>query len=60
MEGSEVTGMEALTTDLVSGLTTIQTDLLGALGDIAPVALVVMGGVMLVRFGVKIFRSVAK
>lgn len=52
--------MEALTTSLVSGLTSIQGDMLSALGSIAPVAITVAGAIMVVTFGVKVFRRIAK
>lgn len=56
MEG---TAMSALTTALTTGFTTIAGDMLSGMGAIVPVALPVLGGFLLVRIGIKIFRRIA-
>lgn len=45
---------------LVTALTKTATDMTGAIGDILPVALPVMGGIMVITIGIRIFRKVAK
>lgn len=55
----EDTVMTALQTALTSGFTTIANDMLTGMGAIVPVALPVLGGFLLVRIGIKIFRRVA-
>lgn len=55
----EETAMTALSTALTTGFTTIANDMLAGMGNIVPVALPVLGGFLLVRIGIKIFRRVA-
>lgn len=52
--------MEALTTALTSGFTTIASDVLSAMGAIAPVALPVLGGGIVVYAGIKIFKRFSR
>ena len=54
------TGISALTDSMVSGLQDISGELMTALGKIVPIVLVVVGGVSVVVFGVKLFRKFAK
>lgn len=49
--------MPELIASLTTGLTGIQTNLLSAFAVIVPVALGVVGAVMVVKFGVKTFKS---
>lgn len=56
----EGTGIDTLTTSLVSGLTDIGNNLLTAMGSILPTILLVVGGVAVVTFGIKLFRKFAK
>lgn len=50
--------MEALVTALTSGLQDIAADMLGIVAAVTPVALGVVGAVLVVRFGIKTFRNV--
>lgn len=57
MEGA-VTGMQAITTALTGSFTEVATSLTGLIGDILPIALPVVGGVLVVGIGIKIFKKV--
>lgn len=48
----------ALTTAVVDGLNGVSTEMLGVIASITPIALVVVGAAMVVRFGVRVFKSV--
>lgn len=56
----EGTGIDTLTTSLVSGLTDIGNNMLTAMGSILPTVLLVVGGVSVITFGIKLFRKFAK
>lgn len=60
MLSGEGTSMTRLTTSLVSGLEDIANQMLDSLGKILPVVLMVVGGVMVVTFGIKLFRKFGK
>ena len=45
---------------LVTALTATASSMTTAIGDILPVALPVMGGIMVITIGIRIFRKVAK
>lgn len=49
-----------ITSTLITAFTTVQHDMLGTINGALPIALVVVGAVMCVRFGIKFFRQVAK
>lgn len=49
-----------VTGTLTTAATTIQGDMLAAVNSMAPIALVVVGAVMALKFGIKFFRSIAK
>ena len=58
-EGAAVaSGMEAITTAVKTALATVQSDALGLIGDVIPYALAIMGAVLVVSIGVKVFRKV--
>lgn len=57
-QGSSTT-IDTVKTMTVTELTTIQEALLGLISDIVPVALVVMGSVLVVTFGIRFFRRFA-
>lgn len=59
MEGA-VTGMEGVTSALTTAFTSVASSLTGLIGDILPIALPVVGGVLVVGVGIKIFKSVVK
>lgn len=61
MEGSESvigTLMDSVSASLVSGLTEAATGMGDVIGAILPVALAVMSGVLIVSFGIKLFKKV--
>jgi len=43
-----------------TALQTIATDMLAAIGSVAPVALSIVGAVLVWRFGVRFFKGLAK
>lgn len=49
--------MEALTSSLVTGLTTASTNIMTAIGDVVPVALTVLGAIMVVRWAIRTFKT---
>lgn len=52
--------MESVTTALKSSFTTIGDSLTGVIGDILPIALPVVGAVLVVTLGIGIFKKVTK
>lgn len=59
MEGAAI-GMEGVTTALTTAFTSVASSLTGLIGDVLPIALPVVGGVLVVGVGIKIFKSVVK
>lgn len=57
MEGA-VTGMAAITSALTTSFTEVAASLTGLIGDVLPIALPVVGGVLVVGIGIKIFKKV--
>lgn len=53
-----VTGMEGITTAVKTALATVQSDATGLIGDVLPYALAVMGAVLVVAIGIKVFKKV--
>ena len=51
--------METVTAALKAGITSIATDATGAAADVIPVALPVMGIIVVVGIGIKVFKKVA-
>lgn len=51
--------MEAVTSALTSGISSIATDAMTAVGSVIPVALPIMGAVVVVGIGIKVFKKVA-
>jgi hypothetical protein len=51
--------MEAITTALTTGITTIATDAMSAIGAVIPVALPIMGAMVVVGIGIRAFRKVS-
>jgi hypothetical protein len=49
--------MVDVTTALQTGLTSIGTGMTGVISDVIPIALGIVGAVLVVKFGVKLFRS---
>lgn len=56
--GAVVSGMEAITTAVKTALATVQSDATGLIGDVLPYALAVMGAVLVVSIGIKVFKKV--
>lgn len=49
--------MESLTTSLVTGLGTASTNIMSAIGQVVPVALTILGAIMVVRWAIKTFKT---
>lgn len=47
--------LTAITSGLTSGITDIGTSVLGAMGSVVPVAMPILGGIMVVKLGIKFF-----
>lgn len=43
---------------LTTGFTTIASDMQSGLAQIVPIALPVLGGILLIRYGIRIFKSI--
>lgn len=43
---------------LTTGFTTIASDMQSGLAKIVPIALPVLGGILLIRYGIRIFKSI--
>lgn len=52
--------MEAVTTALTGALTTVATGATSAIGDVLPIALPVMGAIVVIGIGVKVFKRFVK
>lgn len=52
--------MEAVVTALKTAITSFAGDAMGAIGAIVPVALPIMGAIVVVGIGIKVFRKFAK
>lgn len=50
--------METVSTALVAGLTDAAVGMANVIGDLLPIALGVMGAVLVVSFGIKVFKKV--
>lgn len=51
--------MEALVTSLTTGFTSTANSMMSAVGSIVPVALPVLGGLLVVGIAIKVFRKMA-
>lgn len=51
--------METVTTALTTAISGFADDAMGAIGSIVPVALPIMGAVLVVTIGVKVFKKIA-
>lgn len=52
--------MEGITTALTTGITTIASNATDAIAKILPVALPVMGAIVVVTIGIKVFKKFSK
>ena len=50
--------MESVTTALTTSFTSVATALTGDIGDVLPIALPVVGAMIVVTVGIKIFKKV--
>lgn len=55
-----LTGTASVTEALTTSLSTIASDMLGAVSSILPIAAPVVGGVLVITFGIKVFKKFAK
>lgn len=51
--------MDAMGTAVVTALTGVASEITKNIGDIAPVALGIVGALMVIQFGIRTFRSIA-
>lgn len=51
--------MEGLITALTTGFGTVVGDVLSAIGTIAPVALPIMGAIIVITIAIKVFKKVS-
>lgn len=58
MSEGVVTTMETITTALTGQFTTVAKSLTDIIGDVLPIALPVVGAVLVVTLGIKIFKKV--
>lgn len=52
--------MADMTSAVTTSLTEVSANIMSVLGDVAPIALGIVGAVMVVTFGVKFFKKLAK
>ena len=50
--------MEAISTALTTSFTSVGSELTGIISSVLPIALPIVGGVMVVVFGIKIFKKI--
>lgn len=51
--------LSTITTGLTSGITDIGNAVLSSLGSVVPVAMPILGGVMVVTIGIKFFKKIS-
>ncbi len=56
---NEAATIATVTGALTTGITTIASDAMSAVGSVVPVALPIMGAVVVVGIGIKVFKKVA-
>ncbi len=56
-EGAGATGNEALKTVMTESFTKIGTDIQGMISDLLPIALGIFSAIMVITFGIKIFKK---
>lgn len=57
MEGATLS-IDSISSALVSGLTEAGVGMIGVVADLIPVATLVMGGILVVGFGIKAFKKI--
>ncbi len=55
--GAGATGNEAVKTAMTDSFTKIGTDIQGMITDVLPIALGILGAIMVITFGIKIFKK---
>lgn len=50
--------MEAIITAVTTALTTVQTNAISMIGDVMPAAMTIVGAMLVVKVGIKAFKSV--
>lgn len=50
--------MEGIVSALTTSFTSVGTSVTGIMGDVLPIALPVVGGMIVIRVGIKIFKKV--
>lgn len=50
--------MESVTTALTTSFTSVGTAVTGVMGDVLPIALPVIGAMMVITIGIKVFRKI--
>ncbi|NLD20356.1 MAG: hypothetical protein GX663_08975 [Clostridiales bacterium] len=51
--------MEGISTSVKTALSTVSTDAMSLIGDVLPYALTIVGAVLVVVIGIKVFKRVA-
>lgn len=57
---AEAVNIGSVTTSLTSGLSTVADNCMTAIGAVVPYALPIVGAVIVVTVGIRIFRRIAK
>lgn len=55
----DASSISTVTEALTNGISTIGTDAMSAVGSVIPVALPIMGAIVVVGIGIKVFKKVA-
>lgn len=58
MEGTTAVGIEAITSALTTGLTEAATGMINTLAALLPIALTVMTSILVVGYGIKVFKKI--
>ena len=58
MEGQTVTAISAVTDAVKTGLASVQSDSMTLIASVLPYALAVMGAILVVSIGIKVFKKV--
>ena len=58
MEGQTVSTIAAITDAVKTGLASVQTEAVTMIGSVLPYAIAVMGGIIVVSIGLKVFKKV--
>lgn len=58
MEGAATVSIDAIGTALVSGLNEAAVGMIGVVADMIPIATTVMAAILVVGYGIKVFKKV--